>query len=95
MVQEILLVYKNLDDHTSSDSPKTMASKAILQVIEANPVSNIWRVSDDLSILKSSVVYHLHDFNRGIQSYWIALHVTKIFDSSKYYTLMYDTKKNF
>ena len=55
-----------------------MDSKAVLQAMEANPLSSIWRVSGELSLSQSSVVYHLHDLGKSIQSCQIVPHVTKI-----------------
>ena len=35
--------YKTLDDQAKSGRPKTVESKAMLQAIEANPMSCTWR----------------------------------------------------
>ena len=56
-----------------------MVSEAGLQAIEANLESNIWRVPGKLGILQSSVVHHLHNLSKSIQSCQTVLHVTKIF----------------
>ena len=41
---------KNFDDQGSLGRPRTVDSKAVFQVIEANPVSRTWRVSVKLGI---------------------------------------------
>ena len=56
---------KNLDDPAMSGRPKMMVSKAWLQAIEANPASNIWRVSGELGISQSSMVHHFHDLSKN------------------------------
>ena len=38
--------WKNLDNQVISDKHKTVNSEAVLQKIEANPVSSPWRISD-------------------------------------------------
>ena len=50
---------------------------AMLQIIEANPVSSTWRVSGELSISQSTVVCHFH-FSQSTQSCLIVLQVFKI-----------------
>ena len=56
---------KNLDDLTRSGWPKTMDSKAMIQAIEANPVSSTWRVSSEFSISQTSVVHYFYVFNQA------------------------------
>ena len=63
---------KNLDDQASSGKPKTMDSKAMLQL------SSTQRVSGELSISQSSIVSHLHDLDKSISSCQIVPHITKI-----------------
>ena len=41
---------KNLDDQERSGRPKTAGLKAVSQTIDANQVSNTWRVSGELGI---------------------------------------------
>ena len=72
MVQEILLGLKNLDDQARSGRPKSVDSKAVLQAIEENMVSNIQRVSGELGISESSV------FNKSIWNSRIVPHIIKI-----------------
>ena len=78
---------KNLDNQTRSFRLKSMNSEAVLQAIEANPVSITWRVSGELDISQSSVVRHDHVLGKSIQSCWIAPHLLpkycKTFDSLK------------
>ena len=69
---------KNLDDQAKSDRPKIVDSEAILQTIEANPVSSTRRVSGELSLSQSSVVFHIHDLSKYIKSCRIMFHITKI-----------------
>ena len=49
---------KNLDDQARSGRSKTVDSEAVLQTIEANPVSNTRRGSDELGILQHSGIRH-------------------------------------
>ena len=70
--------YKNLNNQLRSGRPKTIDSKAMLQIIDANPTNKTWRVSGEHSISQSSVVCDLHDVGKNIQSYWIVPHVVKI-----------------
>ena len=51
---------KNFDDQAMAGRSKTRKSKAALQAIETNLQSSTLRVSGNLSILQSRVVYHLH-----------------------------------
>ena len=44
----------NLNNQTRSGRPKTLGSEAMLQTIEANPVSSTQRVSGELGISQSS-----------------------------------------
>ena len=60
-----------------SDQARSGRSKAI----EANPTSSIQGVSDELGILQSNVVHHLHDIGKSIQSCWIVPHITNFFKS--------------
>ena len=83
LFKKFCLGCKNLDNK-ATEMPYTMDSKAILQAIEANPVSSTQRVSGKLRISQSSVVHHLHDLSKSIWSCWIMLHISKIlqtFDS--------------
>ena len=66
MVQEILLVLQNLDNQAMPGWPKSVIFKVVLQAIEANLASCIWRVSGELIISQFSVVSHLHDFSESI-----------------------------
>ena len=54
---------KNLNDQA-----KTAYSEAMLQAIEPNLACSTWRVSSDLYISQSSVVFHLHNLNKITQS---------------------------
>ena len=67
-LKKICLEYKNLND-------PTVDFEAMLQAIEANPVSSILRVSGELSILQSSVVHHLHNSGKSICHSQIVPHV--------------------
>ena len=49
-VEKFCSGYKNLNDQIRLDRPKTVDSKAMLQAIEANPVSYNQRVSGKFSI---------------------------------------------
>ena len=55
---------KNLSDQANSDRPK----KVMLQTIEENPVSTTRRVSGELGISQSNVIYFLHYFSKSIRS---------------------------
>ena len=66
----------NLSNEARSIKPKTGNSKAVLQAIEANPVSSTQRVSGELDISQSSVICYLHDLGKDIQNCWIASRVT-------------------
>ena len=68
----------NLNDQVRSGKPKSMDSKVVLQAIEANPENRIGRVSGELSITHSSVVCHLHNLSKSIQSCGIVPHIAKI-----------------
>ena len=59
---------KNLEDQTRSGRPKIVYLKAVLQAIDANPVSSTWRVSGELGILLSGVVCQFHDLGNSIWS---------------------------
>ena len=48
MAPEISL--QNLDDQAKSNRPETTDSEAVLQITEANPANNTWRVSSELGI---------------------------------------------
>ena len=54
----------NLDDQGRWDNPKNVNFEAVLQTIEANPVSSTQRVSGELS----NVVHQLQDLKEHIQS---------------------------
>ena len=69
--------YKDFDRQTRSGRPQTMDSEAVLQVIEANQVSHIRRVSGELSVFKSSMVHHLHKLGKSIRNELAVLRVTK------------------
>ena len=58
--------------------PKSMNSKTVLQVIDTSLASSIWRVSGEFCISQSSVVYHLYNLDKSIQSCWIEPHVIQI-----------------
>ena len=64
-----------------SDKAKTVDSEAVLQIIGVNPARSTRRVSGVFGILQSSVVGHLHNIGKGIRSYRIVTHVTKIFQN--------------
>ena len=49
--------YKNLNNPPKLGRLKTVDSKAMHKVIDANPASSTWRVSGELVILQSSVLY--------------------------------------
>ncbi len=53
------------DDQAKSSRPGSVDLKVVLQAMKANPVS---RVSGKLSISQPSVVCHLHDLGKSIQS---------------------------
>ena len=53
----------NIDDQTRSGWSKT---KAVLKAIEANPLSNAWRVSGELGNSQSSVLHHVYDLGKNI-----------------------------
>ena len=69
---------KNHGDQTRLIRPKTMDFEAVLQVIKANLTSSTLRVSSKLSISWSSLVFHLHNHSKFIQSCQIVSQVTKI-----------------
>ena len=69
MVQEILL---GLQEPQHSGRPITMKSKTMFQAIVANLMSSFQRVSGEHSISQFSMVHHLHNFNKSIQSYQIS-----------------------
>ena len=71
IVQEILL---RLKEQTRTSQPQIVDSKAMLQALEANLVSNTKRVSGEFGILQSSVVCHVHDFTKNIWSWQIVSH---------------------
>ena len=60
---------KNLNDQPRLDRPKIMDSEAVLQATETNLVSRTLRVSGKLNISQCSVVCHLHNFGKNIQSF--------------------------
>ena len=62
--KKFLLDYKNLDNQVRSDRPKTINSKAICQVLEANLVSSTWSESGELDISKFIVVCHIHKLSK-------------------------------
>ena len=64
MVEEILLRLQ--DDSVNSSWSKTVDSKAMLQTIDANPMSSIRRVSGEFGISQSNVVHHLHELCKGV-----------------------------
>ena len=66
MVQEIYSGYKNLDNQARLGKSENMDSEAMLQAIQANLVSSIWRVSGKLSISQFRVVYYFHDIGKTI-----------------------------
>ena len=70
--------FKNHNNQAMSGRPKTVNSIAMLQAIEGNLVSNTQRVSGELSISLSSVMYHLHDLGISMWNCGIVPHVTKI-----------------
>ena len=48
------------------------------EIVEANQASSTWRISGELGMLQPSVVRHLDDLGKRIQSWLIVRHVTKI-----------------
>ena len=62
----------------SSGRIKIRDSETIFQVIEANLVSSIQRVSDKFSISHSSMVCDLHNLSKSIRNCWIMPYFTKI-----------------
>ena len=69
---------KNLKGQPRSDRPKVVDSVTILQAIEANTMSSSRRVSGELGIPLSNVVYRPHKVNKRIRSYRIIRLVAKI-----------------
>ena len=69
---------KNFDNQPRSGNPQTEDSEAVLQAIETNPVSSIWRVSGVVGIPQLTVVHHLHDRGKSFWSSRIEPYVTKI-----------------
>ena len=66
MVKEILLRFQELQlsgEHQVGN--KTLDLKSMLQAIETDLVSNIWKVSGELCISQSSVVCHLHNLGKN------------------------------
>ena len=61
--------WKNLKHQAKSGKPKSVASKAVHQAIDANPVYSSQRVPGELSIRKI------------IHNCWIISHITKIFQN--------------
>ena len=53
----------------------------MLQAIEINPASSPLSISGKIGILHSSVVHHLPDFSKSIQSCWIVAYFTKILEN--------------
>ena len=69
---------KNLDNQARLGRPKTIDSELVLQAKETNQASSTCRVSGKLGILQSSVVCRLYELGKGIKSYQIVPHITKI-----------------
>ena len=74
--KKFCLYYYNLRNQARSSRPKTMDSKAVLQAIETDLMSNTWRVSGELSISQSSMVHHVH-----VELYFILPKYCKTFES--------------
>ena len=70
--------YKSFNNQVRTCRLKTINSEAVLHVIEANLMSNFWKISRKLNISLSSVVCHLHNLVKSFQSCWIMHHVHKI-----------------
>ena len=68
----------NLGDKARLGRPISLNSEAVLQGIEANPASNIRRVSGKLGISKSSVVGHIYYLGKSTRSCPTVPLVTKI-----------------
>ena len=66
---------KTLTVQARSVRPKTMYSKVMLEAIEGNLVSSIWRVSGELCIWLSSVFYYLHNLDKSIWIFLIVPHI--------------------
>ena len=77
-----------------SGRPKAVNSKAMLQDIKANMVSNTWRISGKLSISMSSEVCHLHDLSKSNLNSQIVPHVTKILQNL-WLTLVFWTDQSY
>ena len=69
---------KNLDNQARLDRPRTKDSETVLQAIVADSASNTWRVSGELSISEFSLVHHLHELGKSIQSCPIVLQAMKM-----------------
>ena len=57
-----------LIEQARSGKPKNMDSKAMLQAIEANLMSNTQKISGKVSITQSSMAHQLHEYGGLIQS---------------------------
>ena len=71
--------FKILDDQLKLGKPERVDSLAILQTTEANQVTRTRRVSDDAGIAQFSVIHYYIHLSKSIMSWWIVLHVTKIY----------------
>ena len=69
---------KNLNNQAMSGRYKIMESKTVLQALEANPVSSIWRISGEFGISQSSVVHKILNLGKSILSFQIEHHIAKI-----------------
>ena len=68
----------NLDDLAWLDRLKITDSEAVLSIRETDPMSSTWRVSGDLCISHSTMVYHFDDLDKSIWSCQTVLHLAKI-----------------
>ena len=63
--KKFCLGFKTLNYQARAGRPKTVESKAMLQVVEANPASGILRISGMLGISLSKVVQCLYDLSKS------------------------------
>ena len=77
----VCLGCKNLNNQAKSGRPRSMDSETMLQAIETNLASSTWRVSGELSISQSSLVYYLHDLSKSIHSCQIVPHSIKMMEN--------------
>ena len=86
-LKKFLLCCKDTDDQARSGRPKSVDSDAILKAVEANPVSVIWRVSGEISIVQFDVVRQLHDLGKNIRCCRKISLITKILQNIWHYQI--------